>query len=326
GYGKAEAMLFHKHPDRFNSLGNARWAGRIYGGIRSRLPSSQAFIYFGPFGSGLFQRVYQAPTSWLADFPLALEWNILTLLLLLGGFLSPLFAILGLVSGSASAWCAVQRAISADVPVKHSQRLGRMLVGVLSYIQPLARGWARFRRVLADDLQRHRPSGWTHTLRAMVRHPWRRRTVFSYWTDAGVEKEALLQPVLHQLREAGYPTLTDSGWNPWDLAIDAHLWARIPIEVVVENHGGSKRLTRFRLSWKLEAFSKGLLWACGVLLGFGLLYGHLWMVEIAAAAALTCLGFVAHKSTAIMREVGEMIQSLAAELKLLPLNGKHENS
>jgi len=326
GYGKAEAMLFYKHPDRFNSLGNARWAGRIYGGIRSRLPSSQAFIYFGPFGSGLFQRVYQAPTSWLADFPLALEWNILTLLLLLGGFLSPLFAMLGLVSGSASAWCAVQRAISADVPVKHSRRLGRMLVGVLSYVQPLARGWARFRRVLVDDLQRHRPSGWTHTLRAMVRHPWRRRAVFSYWTDAGVEKEALLQPVLHQLREAGYPTLTDSGWNPWDLAIDAHLWARIPIEVVVENHGGSKRLTRFRLSWKLAAFSRGLLWACGVLLGFGLLYGHLWMVEIAAAAALTCLGFVAHKSTAIMREAGEIIQSLAAELKLLPLNGKHENS
>jgi glycosyltransferase involved in cell wall biosynthesis len=322
GYGKAEAMLLHKHPDRFNSLGNARWAGRIYGGIRNRLAASQSFIYYGPFGSGLFQRVYQAPTSWLADFPLSLEWNLLTALLLLGGLLSPLFSVLGLLSGGASAWRVVQRALSTDIAVTHHKGLGRVLVGALSYIQPLARGWARFKRVLADDLHRHRPQNWKRHLRAMVVYPWRRHTVLSYWTDAGVEKETLLQGLLHQLREAGYPTLTDSGWNPWDLTIDAHLWARIPIEVVAENHGGEKRLVRFRLSCKFASLSKGLLWACGGFLVLGLLHAHPWMVEIAGAAVLACLSFVAYRSAAVVHEVCEMIKAVAAESKLLALHEK----
>ena len=36
GYGRAEALLLPKHKDRFNMLGNSRWAGRIYGDISGR--------------------------------------------------------------------------------------------------------------------------------------------------------------------------------------------------------------------------------------------------------------------------------------------------
>ena len=129
GYGKAEAMLLQKHPDRFNAVGCARWAGRIYGGIRTGLSTAKGFIYYGPFGSGLFQRVYHAPHSWLADLPLSLEWNILTVLLLLGGFLSPLLWILGGLSGMASVWAVVQQTMLTNVPVTHHRRLGKLLVG-----------------------------------------------------------------------------------------------------------------------------------------------------------------------------------------------------
>ncbi len=42
GYGKAEALLYFKHPYRFNMLGQSRWLGRIYGdspsGLLSRRP------------------------------------------------------------------------------------------------------------------------------------------------------------------------------------------------------------------------------------------------------------------------------------------------
>ena len=33
GYGKAEALLYFKHPYRFNMLGQSRWLGRIYGDL-----------------------------------------------------------------------------------------------------------------------------------------------------------------------------------------------------------------------------------------------------------------------------------------------------
>ena len=211
GYGKAEAMLLQKHPDRFNAVGCARWAGRIYGGIRTSLSTAKGFIYYGPFGSGLFQRVYHAPHSWLADLPLSLEWNIVTVLLLLGGFFSPLLLILGGLSGVASAWAVVQQTLLTNLPVKHHRRLGKLLVGALHYIQPLARGWARVKRVWQ---QQPRATRWPGFLQRLPWGTWKRRVILSYWTEDGIEKDAILQSLIQQLREGGYPTLTDSGWKP----------------------------------------------------------------------------------------------------------------
>ena len=159
----------------------------------------------------------------------------------------------------------------------------------------------------------------------MLLYPWRRGTILSYWTDTGIEKDVLLQGLLHQLREAGYPTLTDSGWNRWDLTCDEDLWSCLPIDVVVENHGGQKRLARFRLSWKFAPLSKGILWACGGFLALGLLRAQPWMVGMASLAAVVAFSLVASKGAAVMREVSEIVRDVAASLKLLPLNGKNGN-
>ena len=61
GYGKAEALLYFKHPYRFNMLGQSRWLGRIYGDSPSGLLSRRPVIYYGTFGSGLFQTLYEPP-------------------------------------------------------------------------------------------------------------------------------------------------------------------------------------------------------------------------------------------------------------------------
>jgi GT2 family glycosyltransferase len=323
GYGKAEAMLLQKHPERFNAVGCARWAGRIYGGIRSGLSSAKGFIYYGPFGSGLFQRVYHAPHSWLADLPLSLEWNILTVLLALGGFLSPLLWILGGVSAMASLWAVVQQTMLTHVPVTRHHRLGKLLVGTLHYVQPLARGWARVKRVWQ---QQPRATRWPGFFQRFPWGTWRRRVILSYWTEDGVEKDVILQSLIQQMREGGYPTLHDSGWKPWDLAIDEHLWSRIPIEVVVENHGGSKRLARFRVSWHLAPVAKAILWTCGVFLVLGLLESKPWLVGLAGVAALAGFLWVMLKSGSAIQEMGRMIRNVATDLKLLPLNGTRKHA
>jgi glycosyltransferase involved in cell wall biosynthesis len=320
GYGKAEAMLLQKHPERFNAVGCARWAGRIYGGIRSGLSSAKGFIYYGPFGSGLFQRVYSAPHSWLADLPLSLEWNILTLLLLGGGFLTPLMWILGGLSAMASVRAVVQQTMLTDVPVTQRQRLGKVLVGALHYVQPLARGWARVKRVWQ---QQARATRWSDLVQRCQWGTWQRRRVLSYWTQDGVEKEDILQALIQRLREGGYPTLHDSGWKPWDLAVDEHLWLRIPLEVVVENHGGTKRLARFRVSWHLAPVARAILWTCGVFLALGVLESVPWLTALAGVAALAGFSWVTFKSISAIQEMSQMIRRVAADLNLLPLDNTH---
>ncbi|MDP8930679.1 MAG: glycosyltransferase, partial [Actinomycetota bacterium] len=58
GYGRAEALVEARHPDRFTALGSARWRGRIY---NSLLPASRRQrVYRGLYGAAAYQSVYQA--------------------------------------------------------------------------------------------------------------------------------------------------------------------------------------------------------------------------------------------------------------------------
>ena len=150
--------------------------------------------------------------------------------------------------------------------------------------------------------------------------------ILSYWTEDGIEKDAILQSLIQQLREGGYPTLHDSGWKPWDLAIREHLWSRIPIEVVVENHGEPKRLARFRISWHLSPVAKAILWTCGVFLVLGMLASKPWLVAVAGVAALAGLTWVALKSVSAVQEMRKMLRDVADKLNLLPINGTHERT
>ena len=75
GYGKAEALLEEKWPDKYNSAGHVSWAGRIYGsGVTRALRIRPNRIYQGTWGSAPFQRLYQPqPGKWLS-LPLLPEW------------------------------------------------------------------------------------------------------------------------------------------------------------------------------------------------------------------------------------------------------------
>src|SRR6185295_2634756 len=87
GYGKAEAQLYFKHPYRFNLLGQSRWLGRIYGDLSSFFLSRRPVIYSGTFGRGLFQTLYEPPSSLIAFLPMTLEWNIVAIVLLIAAFM-----------------------------------------------------------------------------------------------------------------------------------------------------------------------------------------------------------------------------------------------
>jgi GT2 family glycosyltransferase len=81
GYGKAEALLRFKHPDRFNSRGDSKWRGMLYGAALRGLRVAGPIIYRGTFGTGLFQCLYQPGSAHWAMLPSTLEWHLAAALL-----------------------------------------------------------------------------------------------------------------------------------------------------------------------------------------------------------------------------------------------------
>lgn len=145
GYGKAEALVYFKHPYRFNLLGQPSWLGRIYGDLSTFLRIGQPIIYSGVFGRGLFQTLYEPPSSLISYLPLTLEWNVAALILFVSALLSgdrPWFgAAMFLISFS---WC-VAGAIQARIDSRFVKKRARLLVALLIYLGPLVRSIERYK-------------------------------------------------------------------------------------------------------------------------------------------------------------------------------------
>src|SRR5207249_3493444 len=64
GYGKAEALLERKWPEKYNAAGQLKWAGRVYGIPYVRWRAGR--IYHGIWGLAPFQSLYE-PAPCLID-------------------------------------------------------------------------------------------------------------------------------------------------------------------------------------------------------------------------------------------------------------------
>ncbi|WP_407890205.1 glycosyltransferase [Scytonema sp. NUACC26] len=145
GYGKAEALVYFKHPYRFNLLGQPSWLGRIYGDLSSYLRFGQPVIYSGVFGRGLFQTLYEPSSSLFSFLPLTLEWNVAAAIFFLSGLLSGDRPWLGAAMFIISCiWC-VAGALQARIDPRFQGVRARLLVALLIYLGPLVRSVERYR-------------------------------------------------------------------------------------------------------------------------------------------------------------------------------------
>jgi len=142
GYGKAEALVYAKHPFRFNLFGQAKWLGRIYGDLSAALLlSRKPVIYSGVFGRGLFQTMYEPPSSLTALLPLTFEWSVAALVLALIGIVVGGWLWLLLVPLLATWAMCVNGALKAPIDPRFTGLKARALVALLIYLGPLLRGW-----------------------------------------------------------------------------------------------------------------------------------------------------------------------------------------
>jgi glycosyltransferase involved in cell wall biosynthesis len=146
GYGRAEALVEARHPDRFTSLGTARWRGRIYNPL---VPSiARPRVYHGVYGSAPYQSVYQGGGHAL---DLAHQLGVpVALVLLLTLPLAFIHTAFGLPALAGLAYLLGLAAL--DVAQAHPPRAlrggrvrFRLGVAMLNLAQPLVRTWGRLR-------------------------------------------------------------------------------------------------------------------------------------------------------------------------------------
>ncbi|XGB42407.1 MAG: glycosyltransferase [Nodosilinea sp. LVE1205-7] len=252
GYGKAEALLEIKWPERYNALGHLRWNGRLYGrGLVRALGVQPQRIYHGVWGSAPFQSLYEPAQGLLSAIPAMPEWYLIILLLIglagLDWFWSPELWVFPLlltaiaISLSQAAWSAAHARFSFG-PLSRWQRLRLYGLTTLLYcMQPLARLWGR----LDNGLTPWRRRRLIRSLRLPL--PQQRSLWSEQWHSAADWILAMVQEINHQ----GIIALYGDDFSAWDLEIRGGLMGSIQVLMAIEEHGAGKQLLRFRCWPKL---------------------------------------------------------------------------
>jgi GT2 family glycosyltransferase len=245
-YGKAEALLERKWPEKYNTAGHLTWAGRVYGNGHTCLLGWAGRIYYGIWGSAPFQALYQPAAGMLRSLPLMPEWYLvivaLAALSALGflwmplSYILPLF-ILAMGTSVAQAVLSATHAHFTSEPRPLVAWLKRRTLTVcLHLLQPLARLCGRLRYGLT---------------------PWRygaprlslpRPRIFAIWTEQWQDPTVRLQSLEAALRAYGGVVLHGGEYDRWDLEVQGGLLGAARILMAVEDHGAGTQYVRFR-SW-----------------------------------------------------------------------------
>jgi len=164
GYGRSERMVASRHPHRFNRLGQARWAGAVYGGLRALPGALRPVIYHGPVGGAPYQSVVRRRgdevLGWAAALlPLTAPTALAGLVL---ASLSPAWLVLpGAAVAAVLTYGAVIAAAARPDRGEPRPVAWRVLVTALHVAQPFARTWGRLRGPALAPLPPPPPPDWT---------------------------------------------------------------------------------------------------------------------------------------------------------------------
>jgi O-antigen biosynthesis protein len=324
GYGKAEALVYAKHPFRFNLFGQAKWLGRIYGDLSpALLLSRRPVIYSGVFGRGLFQTMYEPPSSLTALLPLTFEWSAAALVLAFAGIAGGgWFSLLAVPLLATWAVC-INGALQAPIDKRFSgfNRNGvkaRALAALLIYLGPLLRGWERIKWRIKGMRAQARIAPIETEQRARL--SWNERAfLLSYWSDTGAEKEVLLNGLSDFLVPQKYLVMADTGWNGWDLKIARGLCSRALVTVCSENHGGGKRLLRVRCAMRLSQLALLVLRGSAALAACALMLGWPFVGAAIGASGIVIAGVMGWQLIGFGRLMHRIIEAVAKQAQLMPI-------
>ncbi len=245
GYGKAEALLERKWPEKYNAAGHVTWGGRVYGKGLATLFGRAGRIYHGIWGAAPFQSIYQpAPEVW-ASLPLMPEWSLLILALTglstLAILWTPLLCAVPLLAVAAGA-SLVQASLSAarasftSATPSWTERLKlRALTAFLYVLQPVARLWGRLRHGLT-------PWRWRGAPCFVLPRP----RSFAIWSERWQEGAERLRSLEAAIRALGALVVRGGECDRWDIEVRGGILGGARVLAAVEDHGGGRQLVRLR--------------------------------------------------------------------------------
>jgi cellulose synthase/poly-beta-1,6-N-acetylglucosamine synthase-like glycosyltransferase len=288
GYGEAEALLSHKHPEYFSPLGGSIWRGRIYTQSQFGVTVRRPVIYHGLFGAGFFQKLYSPAPAHGLMLCTSLEYHVLITLPLavLSVAVPPLLPLLS-TSMSITLGVCIAAAAQADLPRRKRRWWSQPLIALLFFLQPIVRGWSRYQwRLIVGPQRKKRVSR-----EALALH---RRTggdlgAIFYGAEKEVPRFQFLDHAIHKLEEDGWQTKLDTGWTDHDVEIYGQRWARLRLTTAREVvEGRTVMRCRLHANWSLRA--KLVFWALlGAELALVGLLGNiqpwLWMILLTVPLA-----------------------------------------
>jgi O-antigen biosynthesis protein len=308
GYGKAEAMLERKHPDKYNEAGHVSWNGRLYGrGLTQAFFRGSGRIYQGIWGTAPFQSAEEEEPNLIMMMPLMPEWYLvisaLAFLSLLGIFWYPLAFALPLLILAAGALVgqAIISASKASFPGKsqrtffeNSKLYG--LTALLHMLQPLARLTGRIKYGLA---------------------PWRQPRLNNFifpfpirlaiWSETWQAQEKRLQELYSVLISSGAVVLTGGEYDRWDVEVRGGLLGGARFLMACEDNGAGNQFIRTRL-WAKPSAAWLILNSGLIALGIGALVSQSWLVGLilCISAALLALKTIYECSFAMWVLMGDL--------------------
>ena len=253
-YGKAEARLERKWPDKYNAVGHLTWGGVVYSrGTARLLPLGRARIYQGIWGTAPFQFLEQRAPGLFWSLATTPEANLVLLALaglsLLAGLWAPLVHALPVL-----AVCVGVRVIQAGLNAARAQgvgasrsRAGRLLrwglIACLHLMQPLARLVGRVRGGLT--LWRWRgPRGFAIPV----------AQAHAVWKESWQAPEERLRSLRVALQAEDILATCGGVYDRWDLEVRGGALAGARASMAVEDHGAGRQLVRVR-TW--ARYSRG---------------------------------------------------------------------
>jgi O-antigen biosynthesis protein len=241
GYGRAEALLERKWPEKYNAGGHPTWAGRIYGPGGSLRIGRPSRVYYGRWGQGLFQGLYQPTPDRASALLLTPEWW-----LVLGA--------LGALSVLAVAW----------VPLVVAAYIFALALGLTLSEAAVSqrRSWigerpSRVARLVTVGLHLTQPLARLEGRIACGLRPWWRRGIAGMaipvpqqavtWSEEWRSAEDSLAQIERVLLACGIAPVRGGDFDRWDLDVRGGLLGGVRIRHAVEEHGAGRQLTRFKV-------------------------------------------------------------------------------
>ncbi|MGH8011954.1 MAG: glycosyltransferase [Candidatus Binataceae bacterium] len=317
GYGRAEAMLYLKYPERFNALGQIKWRGNIPGLART-VPGGLRIRASWTRARGGLQTVSERPVSILKFLPLTLEWNLAATLVLavslLDGVSMPALLALGALS-LGPLW-ALYYAGHAPIEKPHRGFFARLFVAALAYTGPMMRALARHRYGAA--VTEKAGSDFQPAQRPKIN--WRKRMIqLAYWNERHITRDMLLERLSIAFAKSGRPVLPDHGWNDFDFTVRSGSFAQIELKTADEEHEGMRLKNHVAARIRLSKLGRHTLLMMPLLSLGAALAGLAAAATASAIAMLICAVLAISEALEAGRLAYLMIERCALELALIPL-------